>query len=42
MIEEGVIDTSLWITQRLPIGDIPRRFDEVTRHEGLKAVVEVA
>jgi 2-desacetyl-2-hydroxyethyl bacteriochlorophyllide A dehydrogenase len=41
MIEDGVIDTSFWITQRLPIDDIPLRFDEVTRHEGLKTVVEV-
>ena len=41
MIEDGVIDTSLWITQRLPMDEIPARFDEVTKHEGLKTVVEV-
>ena len=41
MIEDGLIDTSLWITQRLPMDEIPARFDEVTKHEGLKTVVEV-
>jgi threonine dehydrogenase-like Zn-dependent dehydrogenase len=41
MIENGVIDTSQWITQRLALDDVPARFVEVTKHQGLKTVVEV-
>ncbi len=41
MIEEGVIDTSLWITHRLSLEEVPARFEEVTRREGLKTMVEV-
>jgi len=41
MMEDGVIDTSLWITQRLVLEDVPARFDEVTKHQGLKTVVEL-
>jgi len=41
MIEDGVIDTSLWITQRITLEEVPLRFDEVTKHQGLKTVVEV-
>ena len=41
MIEDGVIDTSRWITQRLMLEDVPTRFDEVTKHQGLKTLVEV-
>jgi threonine dehydrogenase-like Zn-dependent dehydrogenase len=41
MIEDEVIDASLWITQRLTLDEVPARFDEVTKHQGLKTVVEV-
>jgi 2-desacetyl-2-hydroxyethyl bacteriochlorophyllide A dehydrogenase len=41
MIEEGVIDTSFWITGRLTLDEVPARFDEVTQREGLKTMVEV-
>jgi threonine dehydrogenase-like Zn-dependent dehydrogenase len=41
MIENGVIDTSFWITQRLALDDVPARFEEITAHQGLKAVVDV-
>ena len=41
MIENGVIDTSLWITHRLALDDVPARFEEATKHQGLKTVVEV-
>lgn len=41
MMEDGMIDTSLWITHRLRLEDVPARFDEVTKHQGLKTVVEV-
>ncbi len=41
MLEEGVIDTSFWITYRLKLGEVPTRFEEVTRREGLKTMVEV-
>ncbi len=41
MIEEGVIDTSLWITHRLPLDEVPARFDEITQREGLKTMVEM-
>lgn len=43
MIEEGRIDTSLWITRRLGLEDVPALFDDLTWHrEGLKTMVEVA
>jgi len=42
MIENGVIDTSIWITQRLPLDEVPQRFEDVTKHQGLKTVVDVA
>jgi alcohol dehydrogenase len=41
MIEEGLIDTSPWITHRLCLDDVPARFEEVTKREGLKTMVEV-
>jgi 2-desacetyl-2-hydroxyethyl bacteriochlorophyllide A dehydrogenase len=41
MIEDGVIDTSPWITQRISLDEVPSRFEEVTRHDGLKTVVDV-
>jgi len=41
MIEEGIIDTSPWITQRLSLEDVPAHFEEVTAREGLKTIVEV-
>jgi 2-desacetyl-2-hydroxyethyl bacteriochlorophyllide A dehydrogenase len=41
MIEEGVIDTSPWITHRISLEEVPARFEEVTRLEGLKTIIEV-
>jgi 2-desacetyl-2-hydroxyethyl bacteriochlorophyllide A dehydrogenase len=41
MIEDGVIDTSFWITYRLPLDQVPARFEEVTQGQGLKAIVEI-
>ena len=41
MIEEGVIDTSPWITHRLALEEVPARFEEVTAREGLKTIIEV-
>jgi alcohol dehydrogenase len=41
MIEEGVIDTSPWITNRLTLEEVPTRFKEVTAGEGLKTVIAV-
>jgi len=41
MIENGLIDSSIWITQRLQLGEVPTRFGEVTQHQGLKTVVDV-
>ncbi|HLV86260.1 MAG TPA: zinc-binding alcohol dehydrogenase family protein [Candidatus Sulfotelmatobacter sp.] len=41
MIEDGVIDTSLWITQRLGLNEVPERFEDVTTHKGLKTVIDV-
>jgi len=41
MIEEGVIDTSPWITHRLSLEEVPARFEEVTAREGLKTIIEV-
>jgi threonine dehydrogenase-like Zn-dependent dehydrogenase len=41
MIEEGVIDTSPWITHRLSLDEVPARFEEVTQREGLKTMVEI-
>lgn len=41
MIEEGVIDTSPWVTHRLSLGEVPARFEEITQREGLKTIIEV-
>jgi hypothetical protein len=41
MIEEGVIDTSPWVTHRLSLDEVPARFEEVTAREGLKTIIEV-
>jgi 2-desacetyl-2-hydroxyethyl bacteriochlorophyllide A dehydrogenase len=41
MLENGLINSSIWITQRLALDDVPRRFEEVTRHQGLKTIVDV-
>jgi 2-desacetyl-2-hydroxyethyl bacteriochlorophyllide A dehydrogenase len=41
MIEEGVIDTSPWITNRLSLDEVPARFEEVTQRPGLKTIIEV-
>jgi 2-desacetyl-2-hydroxyethyl bacteriochlorophyllide A dehydrogenase len=40
LIEDGTIDTSLWITHRVALDDVPARFDEVTKYVGLKTIVE--
>ena len=42
MIEEGKINTSLWITHQLAFDDVPAQFEEVARREGLKTIVEVS
>jgi 2-desacetyl-2-hydroxyethyl bacteriochlorophyllide A dehydrogenase len=41
MIEEGVIDTSPWITHRLSFDEVPARFAEIAGREGLKTIIEV-
>ncbi len=41
MIEDGVIDTSPWITNRLTLDEVPARFDEITGREGLKTIIHV-
>jgi 2-desacetyl-2-hydroxyethyl bacteriochlorophyllide A dehydrogenase len=41
MIEEGVTDTSPWITHRLSLDEVPARFEELTAREGLKTIIEV-
>jgi threonine dehydrogenase-like Zn-dependent dehydrogenase len=41
MIEEGVIDTSFWITDRISLDEVPTRFEEVIQRDGLKTMVEV-
>lgn len=42
MIENGEIDTSIWITNRLALEDVPRRFEDVIQHQGLKTVIDIA
>jgi len=42
MIEDGLIDTSPWITHRLRLADVPRELPELPGRPGLvKAIVEV-
>lgn len=42
LIEEGSVDTQPWITHRLPLLDVPRRFQEIKSSPDLiKAVIEV-
>jgi len=41
MFENGVLDTSPWISNRVALDDVPMRFQEVTRHQGLKTMVEL-
>lgn len=41
MIENGEIDTSIWITNRLALEDVPGEFENVIRHQGLKTVIDV-
>jgi 2-desacetyl-2-hydroxyethyl bacteriochlorophyllide A dehydrogenase len=40
MIEDGAIDTSIWITHRVTLDDVLTHFDEVTKYIGLKTMVE--
>ncbi len=43
MIEQGRIDTEPWITDRLGLADVPRRFPELRNQVGtMKAMIEVA
>ncbi len=42
LIEEGEIDTTLWITHRLALGEVPERFGDLPGRPGLvKAIVDV-
>lgn len=42
MIEDGRIDTTPWITDRVPLADVPRAFDALRqRPTTMKAIVEV-
>jgi len=42
MIEQGIIDTSPWITERMPLADVPARFKDLPGSPNLiKAIVEV-
>lgn len=41
MIEEGLIDTSPWITHRVCLDEIPDHFEEVSQREGLKTMIEL-
>jgi len=42
MIENGAIDTTPWVTHRLPLAEVPRAFAGLPQQAGLvKAVVEV-
>ena len=41
MMEDGKIDTSFWITERLRLEDVPARFAELTDRSGqVKVMVE--
>jgi 2-desacetyl-2-hydroxyethyl bacteriochlorophyllide A dehydrogenase len=43
LIEEGRIDTTPWITHRLPLADVPEKFASLAKQPGLvKAVIEVS
>jgi 2-desacetyl-2-hydroxyethyl bacteriochlorophyllide A dehydrogenase len=43
LIEEGRIDTTPWITHRLPLADVPSRFESLGGQPGLvKAVIDVS
>jgi 2-desacetyl-2-hydroxyethyl bacteriochlorophyllide A dehydrogenase len=43
MIEEGRIDTTPWVTHRLPLVDVPRRFASLRQQPGLvKALIDVS
>src|SRR5262249_5201287 len=43
MIEQGRIDTSPWITNRLSLAEVPRLFAELRQQPGtIKAMIEVA
>jgi len=41
MIENGQINTSIWITNRLALADVPEQFENVIRHQGLKTIIDV-
>jgi threonine dehydrogenase-like Zn-dependent dehydrogenase len=43
MIENGKIDTSPWITDRLALGDVPKDFAALRQRPNLvKAIIEVS
>jgi 2-desacetyl-2-hydroxyethyl bacteriochlorophyllide A dehydrogenase len=43
MLEQGRIDSSVWITQRLGLDEVIGRFDELSKQkEGIKTMVEVS
>ena len=42
LIENGKIDTTPWVTHRLDLGEVPRRFQELPGRPGLvKAIIDV-
>jgi len=42
MIEQGLIDTTPWITHRMKLADVPRRFPELPSEKNcIKAVIEI-
>ncbi len=43
MIEQGLIDTTPWITHRINLADVPRRFPELPRQRNcVKAMIEIS
>ena len=43
MIEEGQIDTSPWITHRMPLAEVPSRFADIPKQAGwIKTIIELS
>ncbi|HWA87624.1 MAG TPA: zinc-binding alcohol dehydrogenase family protein [Opitutus sp.] len=44
LVENGVVDTTPWVTHRAPLGEVPERFESWTRPESgvLKAMIALA